>query len=260
MLLENKVAVIYGGGGAVGGTVARAFAREGARVFLAGRTLATLKAVADDISAAGGDAECAEVDALDGRSVASHAAEVVASAGSLDISFNAIDIGGAQGAPLLEMAQEDFSLPIVTAVRTQFLTATVAARHMEKAGSGVILAITAGVGHDPVPKVGGFGVACAAIEGICRHLAVELGPKGIRVVCLRSAGSPDAPGVDEAFRIHAESAGISREAFEASLAERTSLQRLPLLHEVADAAVILASDRASAITGTTANVTCGEID
>ena len=65
MLLRNKRAVIYGGGGAIGGAVARAFAREGARVFLAGRTLAKLEHVARDISSAGGKAAIAEVDALD---------------------------------------------------------------------------------------------------------------------------------------------------------------------------------------------------
>jgi len=65
MLLENKNAVIYGGGGSIGGAVARAFAREGAKVFLAGRTLATIDAVAEEISASGGVAETAQVDALD---------------------------------------------------------------------------------------------------------------------------------------------------------------------------------------------------
>ena len=65
MSLEGKTAVIYGGGGSIGGAVARAFAREGAGVFLAGRTLERLEAVANEIRKAGGMAEVAEVDALD---------------------------------------------------------------------------------------------------------------------------------------------------------------------------------------------------
>jgi 3-oxoacyl-[acyl-carrier protein] reductase len=150
-------------------------------------------------------------------------------------------------------------LPIVTAMRTQFLTTTAAARYMTKARSGVILAITAQVARKPYPDIGGFGVACAAIEGLCRQLAAELGPLGIRVVCLRSAGSPDAPGVDTAWRRLAENAGLSREALETDIADRTLLKRLPKLAEVASAAVLMASDRASAITGAIANVTCGEI-
>lgn len=164
-----------------------------------------------------------------------------------------------RGVPLVEMEQELFVLPIITAGRTQFITATAAARHMRKNESGVILALTAQAGRQPSPDMGGFGVACAAIEGLCRKLALELGTRGIRVVCLRSSGSPDAPGVDEVFHQHAHNAGISREAFEASIAERTLLKRLPKHAEIANVAVLMASDRASAITGAVANVTCGEI-
>jgi 3-oxoacyl-[acyl-carrier protein] reductase len=259
MLLVNKNAVIYGAGGAIGGAVARAFAREGAKVFLVGRTLATLNMVAREISNAGGVVETAQVDALDELAVENHLADVASKVGSIGVSFNAIGLGDTQGAPLVEMAQEHFALPIVTAMRTQFITATSAARHMANSGSGVILALTSQAGRKPYPDVGGFGVACAAIEGFCRQLAIELGPQGIRVVCIRSSGSPDTPGVDEVFNRHADNAGISREAFEAGIAEKTLLKRLPRLAEVANAAVLMASDRASAITGAIANVTCGEI-
>jgi len=257
MLLEKKNAVIYGAGGAIGGAVARAFAREGARVFLAGHTIAPIEAAAQEISRAGGVAEAAHVDALDEQAVEKHLGEVVKKTGGIDISFNAIGIDHIQGVPLVEMALEEFTRPIVDAMKTQFLTTTAATRHMARKGSGVILAITATPARMVIPNVGGFGVACSAIEGLCRQLAGELGPHGIRVICLRSAGSPDTPGVDEVFRLHAEHAGISREAFEASLAERTLLKRLPKLAEVAAVAVLMASDRASAMTGAVANVTCG---
>ncbi len=259
MLLEDKVAVIYGAGGAIGGATARAFAREGATVFLAGRTETKLEAVAADIAAAGGRAEVAPVDALDKGSVDRHADEIVAKAGRIDISFNAIDLGDAQGAALVRIEEGHFALPIVTAIRTHFLTATAAARAMIPAGRGVILAITAQAGKTPFPDSGGFGVACAAIEALCRQLAVELGPSGIRVVCPRSSGSPDAPGVDAALGIHAANAGISRKAFEARIADRTMLRRMPRLAEIADAATLFASDKARAITAAVANLTCGEI-
>lgn len=164
-----------------------------------------------------------------------------------------------QGVPLIELAPEHYTQPIVAAVTTHFHTATGVARRMVPRGSGVILAITANAARVPYADVGGFGVAGAAIESFCRQLAAEVGPHGVRVVCLRSAGSPDAPGVDAVFRQHAERAGISREAFEAGLAARTMLRRLPSLAEVADVAVLMASDRTRAITGAIANVTCGEI-
>ncbi len=258
MLLENKTAVIYGAGGDIGSAVSRAFAREGARLFLAGRTLAPLSAVAEDIARAGGRAEVAQVDAFDEQAVEQHLAQVVQQTGGIDISFNAVGIGYVQGAPLVEMALAEFTQPIAEAMKTQFVTATAAGRHMSRKGSGVILAITATPARRFIPNTGNFGVACAAIENLCRQLAGELGPAGIRVICLRSAGSPDAPKLDTFFRQLAELSGVSREAFEANLAERTLLKRLPRVTEVANAAVLIASDRASAMTGTVADVTCGD--
>jgi 3-oxoacyl-[acyl-carrier protein] reductase len=259
MLLENKVAVIYGAGGAVGGAVARRFAAEGAAVFLAGRKLAALETVANDIRAAGGRAVTAEVDALDRQSVADHASDILADAGRIDVSFNAVGLGDTQGAPLAEMPRERFLLPITTAMQTQFLTATVAARSMAEQRSGAIMAITAQVARVPYVNVGGFGVACAAIEAFCRQLAAEVGSHGVRVICLRSAGSPDTPGVDAVWRRHADEAGVSRDAWEAGIADRTMLKRLPRLAELAGAAALMASDHASAMTAAIANVTCGEI-
>jgi 3-oxoacyl-[acyl-carrier protein] reductase len=256
-LLDSKNALIYGGGGAIGGAVARAFAAEGATLYLAGRTLDTVEAVANEIRASGGRAEAAAVDALDGAAVETFVADVTERAGGVDVSCCAIGLGETQGAPLIEMRQERFELPIVTAMRSQFITATAAARRMT--AGGVVLAITAQVARKPYPDIGGFGVACAAIEAFCRQLAAEVGPRGVRVVCLRSAGSPDAPGVDAAWSKLAATAGVSRREWEQQMADATLLKRMPRLAEVANAAVLMASDRASAMTAEIANVTCGEL-
>jgi NAD(P)-dependent dehydrogenase (short-subunit alcohol dehydrogenase family) len=134
MLLENKNAVIYGGGGSIGGAVARAFAREGAHVFLAGRTREPLEAVAADIASAGGSAEVAVLDALDEQAVEEHAREVVSRAGSIDVSFNLITRGDVQTIPLVEMTTEDFTRPITTGITTNFITARAATRHMIEQG------------------------------------------------------------------------------------------------------------------------------
>jgi enoyl-[acyl-carrier-protein] reductase (NADH) len=139
MLLENTNALVYGAGGKIGAAVARAFAREGANAFLAGRTLTTLEAVAAEISIAGGTAETAEVDALDEQAVEEHASSVAGRAGSIDVSFNAISLGDVQGTPLLEMPLEDSSRPIMVGTTTHLLTARAAARHMLERGSAVIL-------------------------------------------------------------------------------------------------------------------------
>src|SRR3569623_269933 len=97
MLLQDRTALVYGGGGAVGGAVAKAFAREGARVVLAGRTRASLEAVAAAIHDAGGRAEVAPVDATDKDAVEAHLAGVVDRAGPVKIMFNAIEWGTTQG-------------------------------------------------------------------------------------------------------------------------------------------------------------------
>src|ERR671911_316870 len=158
MLLEDKNAVIYGGGGKVGGAVAHAFSREGARVFLAGRTLESLEEVAEDIRSAGGVAETAQVDALDEQAVNSYVDVVAEKAGSIDVSFNLISYGDVQGTPLAEMALEDFERPIMNAVRTQFLTSRAAARHMVRQGSGVILTFGGAGGRDPIRDYASGGV------------------------------------------------------------------------------------------------------
>lgn len=257
MLLEDKIAVIYGGGGAIGGAVARAFAREGARLFLAGRTLANVEAVAAEVSAGGGVAEAAGVDARDERAVDSHVDGVVKEAGRIDVLFNAIGMEDVQGTPLIEMPLDDFAHPVATATRTQFLTARAVARHMVGQGSGAILSITAEPAREATNNIGGFGVACSAIEGLWRTLAAELGPHGVRVVCLRSAGSPETPDLKHVFKVHAAAAGHTAEEEAARAGAGRLLRRLPTHAEVGDVATVMASDRASSITGSFINVTCG---
>ena len=256
-LLAGKRAVIYGAAGAMGSAVARAYAREGAQVFLAGRTLERVQSLAEELTRSGASATAAGFDALDRAAVEKHLDEVVGSAGGVDISFNLIGLGGDQGQPLASMTQEGFAVAIDNAMRTHFLTATAAARRM-KAG-GVILALTAQVARKPYVGSGGFGVACAAIEALWRQLAIELGPGGIRLVTLRSSGSPDAPGVAAAITEHAKSAGVTLEAFEARIAEKTMLKHMPKMAEIANAAVLAASDHASSMTAAVLNCTCGEI-
>ncbi len=255
-LLLDKNAVVYGAGGAIGGAVARTFAREGAKVFLAGRTLARLDAVAREIVATGGVAETAQVDALDEHAVGQHVDAVTAKTGRIDVLFNAVGMEDVQGTPLLEMSLRDFLHPITVAASTQFLTARAVARRMVEKGAGVILTLVAGP-PEALPYLGGFGPACEAIQGLWRGLAAELGPRGVRLVCLRSAGSPDTPDVQETFRRHAKATGVPFQRFLADASSGALLRRLPTMAEVANVAAMLASDRASAMTGTFVNVTCG---
>jgi 3-oxoacyl-[acyl-carrier protein] reductase len=260
VLLENKNAVIYGGGGSIGGAVARAFAREGAKVFLAGRTIPSLDQVAQEISTEGGQVETVQVDALDEKAVDRHADEVAGKAGGIDVSFNAIGHGDVHGPPLIDMPFEDFARPITTAVRSQFLTARAAARHMVKRGSGVILAITATTARHSIPNVGGTGVTFDAIESLCRQWACELGPLGIRVAWLQTTGIPEALSKTVDLQPdYGTGAPMTREEHIAWMKGKTMLNRLTSLEEVGNAAAFLASDLASAMTGSVANLTCGSV-
>jgi NAD(P)-dependent dehydrogenase (short-subunit alcohol dehydrogenase family) len=259
MLLENKNAVVYGGSGSVGGAGARVFAREGAKVFLAGRTLATLEEVAEETSAAGGVAETAQVDALDEEAVEKHANAVAEKAGGIDMSFNAIMNDDVQGNPLAEMPFDDFARPITKAMRDQFLTARAVARHMVKRGSGVILTITGG-DREAVSTIGGTVVAWAAIEAQCRQWACELGPQGIRIVWRHATDLPEAiPHTGDTVADLGTGFGEDTTCEEviAGMREETMLNQLPTLAELGTVAAFIASDRASAMTATLANITFG---
>ena len=262
MLLQGKVAVIYGAGGAVGGAVAHALAAEGAKLFLTGRQLAPVEAIAKQIVAVGGSAEAAPVDALDEQAVDQHLQSVIDAAGHLDISFNAVGIPGTKllGVPLVELEVERFSLPIATYTRSYFLTARLAARRMVANRSGVIMTVTTLQSRTGFPTAGGFGPAMAAKEALTRELSAELAPAGIRVVGLRPQGIPGTASLMEAFEPRAKASGMTLEQFQEVGASRTHTRRLSTLAELADLAVFMASDRASGMTGTTVNLSMGSLD
>ena len=262
MLLQDKNAIVYGAAGAVGSAVAQVFAREGARVFLAGRTSAALTATADEITqACNATVEVATLDVMDGDAVEAHADAVVRDAGSLDVSFNAISVPqkGIQGTSLADMSPEAFSLPMTAYPMANFLTARAAARRMTPQESGVIMSITASPSRTAVPLMGGMAPAWAAIESLSRGLAAELGPRGVRVVCLNAAGMPETPQLFDVYGLHADAYGITRDDFHALQSALTLRKQLPTVAEIAEVAAFVASDRCRAMTGAVANLTGGMV-
>jgi len=262
MLLMNKVAVIYGAGGAIGGAVARAFAGEGARLFLTGRRRTTVEPVAEEIGRAGGSAEAAEVDAVDERAVDEHLRRVIDKAGRIDISFNAIGVGhdGILGVPLAELDVRKFVLPITAYTTSYFLTARTAARHMIPNKSGVIMTVTALPARMGSPLNGGYGSAQAAKEALTRDLSHELARQGIRVVALRPHGIPETSTLREVHAMKAKASGMTWEQFTGYLGSMTHSRRGSTLAELASMAAFVASDRASGLTGTIVNMTMGSLD
>jgi 3-oxoacyl-[acyl-carrier protein] reductase len=246
-LLRGKVAVIYGAGGAIGGAVARAFAAEGAFVYLAGRTEPRLQKVAQQILEDGGLAETAVVDALNEEQVEEFVARVAKKSRRIDISFNVISFGDIQQ-PLMEIDVDDFTQPVALATRTHFLTTRAAATHMIKQRSGVVL-MFGGSGPQTLPGLGGFKVALDAMEGLRRQWAIELGTYGIRVVTLVTGG------IIETIPWQAE----GREEILAEIAKAAHLNRTATLADVGNVACFIASDKAGAITDATVNISAGAI-
>jgi NAD(P)-dependent dehydrogenase (short-subunit alcohol dehydrogenase family) len=286
MLLDAKTAIVYGAGGAIGSAVARAYAREGAEVHLAGRTRSTLEEVAQRIRHDGGAAHVAEVDVLDRAAVARHA-DGVAAGGGIDICFNATSNDDVQGTPLLEMPFEEFLRPVTKAVTAHFNVAVAVGRHMTRRGRGVILVMAGG--REAIPRLGGSHVAWAALAGLCRQLAAEFGPYGVRVSWLLSPGSPGydhdgrpdgvgaapgsasgaAPGTAPGAALGAApgsapgaASGAAPGAAESAGAPGTVgllTGHLPSYGEVANVAVFAASDWARTITASEINFTGGAV-
>ncbi len=253
MILKNKNAVIFGAGGSLGGAVAKAFAAAGARLFLTGRNISSIQKVADEIRAAGGHAETTQVDALDEKAIGSCLDGIIQQAGHLDISYNAIGVQVVQNIPLVDIAVDDFMNPVSTMMRSQFLTAVASGKIMMKQGNGVILSLSATPGGIGYPYTGGFAPYCSALESFSRNLASELGVYGVRVVNMRSGGSPDSQVFKNAIENHWE----AMEPVLRKMEEDTMLKKLPMMADIANLAVFLSSDLAGKITGVTVDVTCG---
>jgi NAD(P)-dependent dehydrogenase (short-subunit alcohol dehydrogenase family) len=260
MQLKDKIAIVYGAGGALGSAVALAFAKEGAKVFITGRTLKTLNIVANEINLAGGSAEATVVDALDAAAIDNHFKSVIEKVGHVDISINATGLKqtGIQGIPLVEITAAQLLHPITSYVQSNFLTAQAAGRHMVTTGNGVIIFLTAPPAKLAASNYGGMPAAWSAIESLNRTFAAELGTAGVRVVGIRANGMPETATIGDILNLHA-TGGITVNQVAGSLIGTTLLKRLPTLHQLASTAVFVASDNAGAITGTTLNLSVGAI-
>lgn len=258
MILQDKVAVIYGAAGAIGGAVARAFAANGATVFVTGHRAEPVELLAKEI---GGSARAAEVDALDEAAIDAHLHSVVSQAGRLDISFNAIGLpdSGIVGTPLAEISADKFVRPIEAYTRSYFLTAKLAAGLMIPHRSGVIMTVSSLPARQATPLNGGYGPAHAAKDAMTRDMSMEFAPHGLRVVGLRPHGLPESETMRELFDAKAHVSPTTWEQFQGYLNGSTHPKRGMTLDDVGGTAAFLASDLASGITGTTLNLTMGTL-
>lgn len=244
--LKDKVAAVFAATGAIAGAVAQAFARQGAKVYVSGRDLKKVKALADEIHRNGGIAVAAKVDAMDETEIGRLLEKIIADDGRLDIVFNGIGVPGSEygvNTPVTDLSLAQFIRGFEALCGSQFLTSKVAARYMINSGSqGTILTLTGALSRGKFPNTSGYTTACTAIEGLTRALAAELGAYGIKVICLNATALPDTRRIQESFKTYARSAGVSPEEIAAGQARQNILKAPITVGHVAETAAFLVSD------------------
>jgi 3-oxoacyl-[acyl-carrier protein] reductase len=263
-MLKHKVAVVFAASGQIAGAVARSFAQHGAKVYVTGRNLKAVLNLADEIKAAGGQAEAGKVDALNENEIDSYLQNVIADNGELDIVFNGIgsyyrDAGS--GTPSTVATFEQFLHPLQRICGSQFLTSRVAAKHMIQLGSeGTILLFNASMSKTKTPNMAGFASACAAIEGLTRVMAAEFGKHGIKVMCICSGAIYESHKISEMINDFSQQLGIAREDMVSQYKKFDILNSGPTLEHVAETAAFLASENGIIFNSHIMDVDCGKLN
>jgi len=259
-ILKGKHAVVFGAGGSIGSAVAREFSAQGAEVFLSGHTKSSVEAVAKKITAEGGLVHAAAIDTLDDAAVNAYMDSIVNQTGKVDIVLDATgplarEYGNGKNAILLPI--EEFMVPLTTMVRSRFITARAAARHMIKQHSGVIIFVTGSPARPHVPGATAIGAAFGAIENLTGNLAFEVSPSGVRVVCVRTVANTDSRSIQDTMDFLAGQLKITKHQAMAQIAQSNFLKVPATVQDTANAAVLVASDHARMMTATVVNATAG---
>lgn len=259
-VLRGKNAVVFGAGGSIGSAVAKEFAAEGAEVFLSGRTKSSVDGMVKEIVAKGGRPHAAAVDTNDDAAVNQYIDGIVKQAGKIDIILDASgplakEYGNTKLA--VDLPVDEFLVPLQTMVKSRFITARAAARHMIKQHSGVIILVTGSPARPHVPGATAIGAAFAAMENLAANLAFEVSPSGVRVVCLRTTANIDSRSIQDTVEMAAGRLNITKEQAMAQIAQSNFLKVAATVTDTANAAVLIASDRARMMTGTVVNASAG---
>ncbi len=250
MELKDKVCLVTGSSKGLGRAMALAFAREGARVAINGRNEADLETTAAQIRGLGAEVLIAKADVARKEEVDSMVEKVVATFGRIDVLVNNAGGGAGTHRVFSEVTEADWDLVVNTNLKGAFLCCQAVVPHMRRQGGGRIVNISSHAGRSWA-RLAGVQYTCAkaGVQGLTRHLAVELAPDGIRVNAV-------APGIVFSDRVRKVYESRSEEERRLMLAG-TPLGRMANPEEIAEAVLFLASDRASYITGATIDVNGG---
>lgn len=260
MKLKNKIVLIFAATGDVAKGVAKTMAVQGAEVFLSSRSGTAVLKLAEEINASGGKAHAHQVNAMNEEEISKYVKTIFESTGKIDVVFNGIGITpleGDYGTPFTNLSFEKFILPLQVHAGSQFLTSKSVAPYMIEAKSGVILTLSASIGKEARPFMSGVSSACAAIEGMTRVMAAELGFHDVRALCIRGGAMFETKTIKATIKANAKTAGMPEEVFAELIKQSALLKRDPSVDEVAKVAAFLASDDASAMTGQVINVSAG---
>lgn len=263
MLLKGKVAVIFGGSGAIGTAIAKVFIREGAHVYLCARDLNKLQNIAAQLQKHEDVIHTVSVDVLDSQSINNTVAQITQDTGGLDLVINATSFIHNQGKEILELNLDEFVGGINPFLTAQFNISKAVVPFMGGDRGGTMISIVAPSARMAIPGHLGHIVGCAGIEAFIKALASELGPKNIRVLGVRSHAIVDAVQAGsytrELFESKAQAMGLSIGQWLEGAAQSTMLKRLPTLSQVAETVAFLASEHANSMTATVINMTAGAI-
>jgi NAD(P)-dependent dehydrogenase (short-subunit alcohol dehydrogenase family) len=261
MRLKNKVAIITGGGKGIGRAISLAFSSEGASVVMAARTLSTLEETAEEIRAQGGNAKAIQTDITDEGQIERMVTETISTYGRIDILVNNSGIAGPT-ARVADMDLARWNEVLAVNLTGSMLCAKHILKHMIPQKSGTIINIVSeggrsGDGRSGYPMRSPYCCSKSGLIGLTETLAVEVGEFNIRV----NAISPAAVRGERIMNVvkgRSEATGAPFEEVMGKLVENYSLKRPAEESEVAAAAVFLASDESSAMTGQTLVVNCGQ--
>jgi NAD(P)-dependent dehydrogenase (short-subunit alcohol dehydrogenase family) len=253
--LLGKRAMVTGGARGIGRELAMALASAGAVVGVTARTLAAALETVEVIEAAGGRAHAVELDLADPATVRPGVDELAAVMGGLDILVCNSGVGG-PSAPLWEVSDADWDEVMQVNVTGAFQSVRAGVPHLIANGSGVILFIGSMTGKRPLLHRAPYAASKLAIVGLCRTLALDLGPLGIRANVI-SPGLVAGDRLEWVIDRQAEARGLERDAVRTDMLRDTPLSRFTTAADVAATAVFLAGDAAVGITGEDINVSSG---
>lgn len=262
--LKDKVAVVFAASGEIAGAVARSFAQHGAKVYITARNLDAVNALAQEITANGGQAEAAKVDALNESEIDDFLKKVVENNGKLDVIFNGIaveysELGGRP--PTLVATFDQFMAPMRKILGSQFLTSRVAAKYMIQSRSeGTILLLTAALSRSKLPNLAGITAASAAVEGMTRVMAAEWGGDNIKVTCICPGAIMETKRISGWIESAAKEYGIPVEQLVSQYKAFDILKTGPTLKQVGETAAFIASEAGVAFNSHIVDVDCGKLN